>query len=240
MKKNSWQFVYLLIIPIVIIVVMIIQSTKGVGMKPTPLALNENISEVVKCNTDCILANNQDISSVRGKYFTLFSLKPRDSYLDFIFFFEESFIVKDFRISFSFLDVNGNSIENRELCVDGVYSDYFNSVTCEVPAAAVKVYVSHVVFDSYKVDEVLHADLGDLNSFDHPYKYDVCSMKIVRENNVFIKLNYKKKAKYSKAILSIHDENGRILNSFILDEKRYNCRLNTDFGPASYSVCFLN
>lgn len=216
-------------------------ETKFQDIEPAvvPINVTGDISCIIECATEYTLSSVTQGMSLLEDEFILHGINYREGYVDFVFDFESEFIVKDFKICFDFLDLNKSVIKTLETSADGVYSKTFNSITCNVPDGAASIRIKCISFNSYNKEDLVYADLGNLCELGEEHPFEGCLLKVSRKNNAFIRLEYKKKSDYSKAVLMIHDPDGRILNSYILDKDRYKCDVNTDFGSKSYSVCFI-
>lgn len=195
--------------------------------------------EIVNCNTTYVLSNVEKEPSIISDNFILRGIEARESYVDLVFTFRKDFIIKNFKTDLEFLDINKKVLSHKEIIIDGVYSKYFTNFTCNIPKGATNIKINTISFSSYKKDDVLFADLDVLHQLGELSEIGLADLQIKRKNNVTLELNYKKKYDYKKAILMIHTNDGTILNSYVLDENKYNCEINTDFGPMKYSVCFF-
>lgn len=199
---------------------------------------DSNETEVI-CDTVYTLSSIDKGITLFKDGITIRGVEAREGFLDITFEFKQDFILKNFLLTFEFLNLNGESLGNSQVSVDGVYSKFFNSITLKVPDDAISLKLNKINYDAYTTEEVLYTDLDQLHEMGDCLNLDFAKIKVVRKNNVTVNVEYKQKSSYSKAVLMIHGPNNSIISSFVLDSKNYNCEINTDFGPVRYSICFI-
>ena len=234
-------------VPIVVVVILLVVivnlNAPVTAGKISPGLDTHTTTEVIDAEFECdLMYTLSSVTSGRSlltEEFILHGIAYREGYVDLVFEFKDSFIVKDLEFSLEFLGINGNSLKVLKLGVDGVYSEFLTNLTCEVPKDALNLKITNIKFKSYAFDEVLFADANNLHTFDEQHNTDLAFLELKRINNVTISCDYKKRAEFSKAILMIHSEDGAVLNSYIMDAERYKCKIRTDFGPHKYSLCYI-